>query len=403
VTEQLPEHVFLIRIAELLHTYGTPAHRLERVLEKVASSLGVEASFLATPTSLIASFGSGSHQDTRLLRVGTGDVNLGKLSEFDEVMEDVEHGREAPGPATARLDAIEARGARYHWSVHALATGVVSAGAACFFGGGVNELSVTFGIGIVIALLGRWLSGRHSEVGVFEPVASFLAAATAMWVARMTGAIDDRIVTLSSLIVLLPGLTLTVGMIELTTRHLVSGMARLAGAAAIFFTILLGVALAWRLWDGPVSRAVQAAGSQLWPSPLEWGALVLAPIGFAVLFEVRRREMHVVFLTGVLGYLASRYGSFELGADLGSFLGALVVGAGSNLYARLANRPALIPLTPGILLLVPGSLGYRSLTSFLDREALAGMEWAFQTGLVAVALVGGLLVGNVLVPPRRVL
>jgi uncharacterized membrane protein YjjB (DUF3815 family) len=60
-------------------------------------------------------------------------------------------------------------------------------------------------------------------------------------------------------------------------------------------------------------------------------------------------------------------------------------------------------MTPGILLLVPGSLGFRSLTSFLDDQALLGTEWAFQTGLVAVALVGGLLAANVVLPPRRVL
>jgi hypothetical protein len=41
--------------------------------------------------------------------------------------------------------------------------------------------------------------------------------------------------------------------------------------------------------------------------------------------------------------------------------------------------------------------------SFLDRESVAGVELAFQTGLVAAALVSGLLAANVLLPPRRVL
>jgi len=129
----------------------------------------------------------------------------------------------------------------------------------------------------------------------------------------------------------------------------------------------------------------------------------LTPLAFAIILEARPREFGVVLAVSLAGYTAARLGYRLLGPDIGPFLGALVVGVGSNLYARRANRPAMVPMTPGILLLVPGSLGFRSLTSFLDQEAVAGMAWAFQTGLVAVSLVGGLLAANVVLPPRRVL
>ena len=59
--------------------------------------------------------------------------------------------------------------------------------------------------------------------------------------------------------------------------------------------------------------------------------------------------------------------------------------------------------TPGILILVPGSLGYRSLTAFVNQDALEGLELAFATFLVAMSLVGGLLAANALIPPRRIL
>jgi len=60
-------------------------------------------------------------------------------------------------------------------------------------------------------------------------------------------------------------------------------------------------------------------------------------------------------------------------------------------------------MTPGIFMLVPGSFGFRSLTSFLEKDALMGIDFAFQTGLVAISLVGGLLAANVFLPPRRVM
>jgi len=81
----------------------------------------------------------------------------------------------------------------------------------------------------------------------------------------------------------------------------------------------------------------------------------------------------------------------------------LVVGCGSNLYARLRDRPAIVPLAPGMILLVPGSLGYRSLSAVLNRETIAGVDFAFGMILVAMSLVGGLLASSAIVPPKRIL
>ena len=400
---QPPEHAFLIRVAELLHVYGTPAHRLERVLVKVARTLGVEADFFSTPTSLFASLGRGESKRVHLVRVSPGEVNLGKLIEFDQVMEDVEGGRETSATALSRLEAIASAPPRYPTLVTALAFGVASAGAATFFGGGLSDLVLALVFGFALCFLGRLLEKSPEQVGVFEPLASFLVGFLSLVVTRTLLPADDRIVTLAGLIVLLPGLTLTVSLIDLATRHWVSGTARLAGAAAIFLTILFGVALAWRLGDAILPVDARPHATVALPAWSEWVAVACVPIAFAVILEARVSEIPVILAIAAAGYAAGRYGSLGLGADLGPFLGALVVGVLSNLYARVLDHPALVPSTPGILFLVPGSLGYRSLTSFLEREALQGAEWAFQTGLVAASLVGGLLAANVVLPPRRVL
>ncbi len=91
------------------------------------------------------------------------------------------------------------------------------------------------------------------------------------------------------------------------------------------------------------------------------------------------------------------------GVEVGSFVGALIVGCGSNLYARWRDRPAMIPLAPSLIILVPGSLGYRSLTALLDRQTTEGIEFAFGMVLVAMSLVGGLLASSAVVPPKRIL
>jgi uncharacterized membrane protein YjjP (DUF1212 family) len=404
---------FLLRITELLHAYGTPSFRLERVMLAVARGLGVEASFLAAPTSVLVSLGAVPHRAVHLLRGESGEVNLGKLVEFDEVMEDVEHHRISPADGLQRLNQIADAPSRFRRRVSALGFGMASATASVFFGGGPADFIASMFIGMCISLLGQILPSRDDTVGIFEPFSAFLAALGATLLANINGGslgIDGRIVTLASLIILLPGLSLTVGFCELATKHLISGVSRVAGALTVFLTLVFGVAMGWRLGayaclKFPVLAATESEAHYPWPESLAtsmpWLCAAVAPFAFGILMQTRVRELGIIWAASFAGFAAAVFGNEALGPDLGPFIGALVVGLIANLYARYANRPALVPLTPGILMLVPGSLGFRSLTSFLDAEAMAGMEWAFQTGMVAVALVGGLLASNILLPPRR--
>lgn len=393
---------FLLRLAELLHAHGTPAHRLERVLAKGAEAYGVQATFLSTPTAVIASFGRGDKEHSHLLRIDPGATDLGKLFEFDEIMDAAADGELSIAAARARLEEIASAPPRWSPWASALAFAGASAGAACLLGGGLADLCVTAVLGLVIALVERPIARAHGGPGLYEPVAAFVAALCAALASQLVRGVDKQLVTLSSLIVLLPGLTLTIAMTELATRHLSSGVARLAGALMAFLAILFGVALGWRTGDLVTIAPLGDVDPRPLPELAVWGAAGATAFTFCVLFHVRGREVLPVVLTGLGGFAAARLAHVAL-PDFEPFFGALAVGLASHVYARAVDRPSLVLQTPGILLLVPGSLGYRSLESFLARDAVTGVQGAFQTGFVAVALVGGLLAANLILPPRRVL
>jgi uncharacterized membrane protein YjjB (DUF3815 family) len=60
-----------------------------------------------------------------------------------------------------------------------------------------------------------------------------------------------------------------------------------------------------------------------------------------------------------------------------------------------------VVVAPGVLVLVPGSVGFRSITALLDDRVVAGIDTAFSALFTAVALVVGLLIANVVLPSRR--
>jgi uncharacterized membrane protein YjjB (DUF3815 family) len=60
-----------------------------------------------------------------------------------------------------------------------------------------------------------------------------------------------------------------------------------------------------------------------------------------------------------------------------------------------------VTLSPALLLLVPGSVGFRSLALLLDRQVVNGIEAAFRTVIMFAALVAGLQVAGIAVPAQR--
>ena len=397
-----PVVAFILRLGQALHQYGTPAHRLEDQLHQVSERLGVAARFFSTPTSIFASFGPPEALQTGLIRVEPGEMDLERLTLLDGLAQEVIHGKISPEQGAARVETILQAPQRYGRALTLLCWMLAAGAAARLFGGGLREIGVaglsSFAIGVLDQLSAR--SPRAARV--LEPVAALLASALAVTAASILGPLSVQVATLSGLIVLLPGLGLTVAINELASRHLISGASRLTAAALVFLQLIFGVALGQRLAEVlPMPpMAPPAAPLPFWTVVVALGVVALA---VNVLFRARPADIVWIVAASALAFGGARLGARGLGAELGAFVGALLLGMASNAAARLRNRPSVVTIVPGMMLLVPGSLGFRSLESLLARDVVAGVGTAFSMLLVAVAIAAGLLFANALVPSRRVL
>lgn len=397
-----PAVEFTLRLGQALHRYGTPAHRLEEQMRLVSQRLGLEARFFSTPTSIFASFGPPEALSTSLIRVEPGETDLGRLAELDAVAEAVIRRELTPEDGADRVEAILAQPHRYGAALTVLCWMLAAAGGARLFGGGVREMAVAGVSSLFIGLLDVVTKQNASASRVLEPVAAVLASAFAVAAASLLGPLSVKVATLAGLIVLLPGYTLTVAINELATRNLISGTSRLTGAALVFLELGFGVALGGRLAQVlPVARVGPTPPAL--PQWTELLAIAVMTFAMSVLFRARPKDSGWIALAGAVAYEGARLGGHMLGPELGAFLGALLLGMASNLLSRWGNRPSTITVVPGIMLLVPGSIGFRSLESLLARDVVAGVDTAFKMLMVAVSIVAGLLVANAVVPTRKVL
>ena len=390
---------FLVRLARALHSYGTPVHQVEMALDQIAAKLGVPAQFSATPTSILMSFGTGEQEVTRLLRLEPGENDLGRLTRATEVARGVVTGTLTPADGAIQLESITTARPAYPVYLTTLAFALASACAARFLDGGRPEVGVASAIGLLTGVLAAVAARKRAVRRLFDPMAAFLASAVAVTASHLIGPLAVNLATLAGIIILIPGLTLTVAVTELANRHLVAGTARLAGAFTVFVVIAVCVAMGIAAGEAAFGPARLATPDVLpdWSLAL---ALLGAPLAFTVLLKAQPRDAAWILIACGMAFAGTRLGSLLLGPELGVFVGALVAGLSGSVFSAALKRPSAVVRTPGILLLVPGSVGFRSITALLDSQVVPGVETAFKMITMAVALAAGLLVASVVAPTR---
>ena len=397
---------FLLRLAQALHNAGFTAHRLEATLSDVSRKLGLDAQFFSTPTSIMAAFGTADAQRTHLIRADPGSTNLSHLAGLDRIARDVLYGTVGPVDGLARIESLLGQPRRWAVPQVLVAFVLVSMSVASFLHVGAVDLA---GAALVGLLCGTIVtrSRKHTEwLDIEEPLCAFAVATVAQLFAAVTDSGAGYAMTVAGLVVLLPGMAFTAGLLELSTRHLVSGTARLSGALVTFLGLGFGVALGTKLgtfvgdWlvEHEVVWSVARTVLRWW---VEGFGVLVAPLCFTVLLQADAKQAPWIVLASSAAYLTSRFAGAALGDELGAFLGALVVSAGSTFLARWRDTTPILTIVPGLLILVPGSVGLQSVTSFSDQKVVTGIGTAFQVALIGVSLAAGVLAGRALTGALR--
>lgn len=397
---------FVVELAEHLHAYGTTAQRLEGALNAVASTLGLDCEPWSNPTGLILSFSDpsrppGEGDTTRVIRLPPGDTNLARLCAADRIAEDVMAGRMDLAEGHAALRALDRPASARAKALHGVAFGLASAAVAGLLRLPWLDIATAGLTGLLIGGLDLLAQSRPQLREAGEAIAALVATFVVVLVASFIGPLNLNTVIIVSLIVLLPGMSLTNAVNELTSQHLVSGTARFAGALATVMKLTVGTIIALSLSD-LLHLVPQVRAARPQSDLVEWLSLLVAAFSFAVLFRTARRDYPLVMLSAGAGYLVSRLAGTAWGSPVGIFLSALLLTAAGNAYARWVKRPGALVRVPGILMLVPGSASLRGAMTLVQQQDVAAGQSAALTVLnILLALIAGLLFGNLLVSTRR--
>lgn len=291
----------------------------------------------------------------------------------------------------------------YRDSTRILAGACGAAFSAYLFGGGLAEMALAALAGtlelLLPMLLNRMVRTRVSRI--FSNIAAAFFGAFAAFLCAGIWPVDCDTAIIGALMLLTPGVALTMGVNDLLNSDYLSGAIRVIDAVLIAGCVAGGVAIAW-LANRPLG-AFLPLSSQTSASPRQisdvflWWVTQIAAAGvvsgcFGVIFRAVRRHALPCAVTGAVGWFAYLVGTrfLALSAPAATLLAALPLAAVSRWFAVRHNAPSTIFLLCGIIPLVPGAGIYHTISSFLQNNRVLFSSYAADTVKIALGLVLGI-------------
>jgi uncharacterized membrane protein YjjP (DUF1212 family) len=391
---------FIIHLGKAAHSYGSPAIRLEAYLKRLTEAFGLEGEFHSTPTNMIFAFrqDEGDWQKINLLTVH-GGLDLTKLPTLDDIVNEIVAGSLSIEDAELRLQEIDKTSDPYGTLTQAFGYLALGAGFAGLSGGCWMDILFS-GIFSLMVYAMIWYGGHKGGwINDLLPLSTaFVAGMLAILVKHFIPEVNYVLITLSAIIVLIPGYSVSMGVAEAVNGHLVSGLTNLINGLVYLFKQFIGawLAISMLLAVWPVSTITSTPADPVWM----WVFVPALFIGLIITFQTAPRYFLWAFVNSALGYAGVMWGSSLMGSNLGNLIGAVAVGVFANIWEWRTGKPGSIVLLPAITILVSGSIGFRGLMASAQGQGDGSGEF-MQMFLIAITLTAGLLIANTIVKPKK--
>jgi uncharacterized membrane protein YjjP (DUF1212 family) len=391
---------FVTQMVSQAHEYGASYIRLNDFMRQLPQMFGFHGAMLVASPLLVFEFWRDKdgqpHRVT--VRVPTGSSDLAKLSQLGILVNDLIAGTLSIDEGMARLEQIDAESPPYPHVIVALGYALSGAGFAVLLSASWRDvffaalLSLVVYAVTMIANRSQWLANRLNFV------AAFAASVLANLLAILFPGSNAFTVSLCAVIVLIPGLGLTIGAAELASSIIYPGIARLVDAILVTFALVvgntLGSLLVNALWTVPSPDP--DIDRSLWITFL---SVIILMCALVFVFQARLVDMGWVILAGVVAYIGMLIGD-QLGTWQGSFLGALLLGLYTSLFNSRLHRPGSVVMLPAIMILVPGVAAYFGLNTLQTSGIIGALPAVWGVFVQIVAILGGLFVAASILPQK---
>ena len=349
---------FLARLGAAMGAANYPVTLIRQMLGRASAAYGVPADYIALPNHVQVSVpvaGSGSVVKSAFL---DRDLRFDQAFPLARLVSDAMAGRVSPADGDARLSRVLDSRSPYPAWVTVLGYGVWSTGLSLMLEPTALNVAAAGVLGLLVGVFSV-AAQRAPGLAALLPVLSAFAV-TAICIAGVHHLDMDHLglrALIPPLAMFLPGAAITLAVIELSSRDVISGASRLIAGfiqmAQLAFGILIA-AQALRMSDDQLTG--QAVNTLGWWAP--WLGVAVYAVGVMLFFAPPRSFLPWLVLIAYIAYLAQYLGNLLMGSYASGFCGGLVLTLAALVVSRgSAAPPAITLILPGFWLLVPGSMG----------------------------------------------
>ncbi len=230
---------------------GAETYRVEDTITRICKTYGVShVEAFVTPTGIFASISSDQKEDhviTMVKRIRTRSIDLNKVSKVNDFSRKVTLDKMSFQEGMYKLKEIN-RLPKYPQVLRTACAGMASAFFGVLLGADTKDFISSFLIAMLVYSGVTMISKKNSNLFLENAVGGILASLLAILAISINlGTNLDKII-ISSIMILLPGVSITNAVRDSISGDLISGLSRAAEAVIIAISIAVGVGIIIHLW-----------------------------------------------------------------------------------------------------------------------------------------------------------
>lgn len=383
-------------IGEEILKSGGEIQRVEDTVERICRAYGaVHVEIFAIHSLIIASvrMADGGYS-SQIRRIYQSANHLATLEAFNRISRVVCRKRPDLDELDAMIKHEKCRSVSPLWSV-LISYAIIAGPFALLFGGSLRDGAAGALVALLLGLISRIRSNYITPLAKTLLI-SFVAGVLS-YLSVLVGIGENvDMIMIGTIMLLIPGLAFGNAIRDLLCGDTVAGLLKTVQSCLSAILIACGYALSLFLL-GPYVPSAEGITVVLHPA-VEWIAVLLGTVGFAMLFHVRAKHIPVISLMGILTYALYTL-SLHVGLSqfVSAFFALIVVSLCAEGCARIFQAPTVVFLYPAPVVIVPGgSLYYTMSALLLQKETL--LEAHLQNTLqISIGIAAGIVTVSVLV------
>lgn len=380
-----------VEVAAMLRELGIALLEVEQPTQLVAGRLvkigahytREKVRVVALPTALVVQVGSVGYEVEVSNR---STIQLDLAGRIDDIADLASVGAITPADAVAAVAAARTMQPRFGPIATVVAYAVTTVGFGMVINPTWAALPAYAFLGLVvgtIVLLGRPFPALNP---ILPTLSAALITVLATWF--VADAANDGLLRVISppLVAMLPGMSLTIGSMELASSEIVAGASRLIYGVTQLMLLVFGVALGMHI-------AGRVAAQDPSPQMGDWAlyvAIVVVAVGLYVYLSAPKGSLFWLMAAIGVALVGQQIGGLALPASYSGAVGAFLVVPFAMLASRIKSSPAaIVMMLAAFWALVPGALSFVSLS-----EAATGGPATLNTLGTTVAAIFSIALGT---------